>query len=113
MQTTLSQAQMALYPTLIHCKQQLMQHYGPVFDALILYGSAARGELTPDSDIDLLVLLNSPLDYFKELRTIVDLLYPIQLEASHWISAKPATREDFTHGLTQLYRNIEQDGILL
>ena len=43
--------------------------------------SAARGDAVPTSDIDLLVLLSQPLDYFAELRKIVDLLYPIQLES--------------------------------
>jgi len=113
MQTTLSQTQLVLQPTLTRCKQELVQHYGAKFKALILYGSAAREQLTPQSDIDLLVLLESPLDYFKELRTLVDLLYPIQLEATYWISAKPAATEEFEQGLTQLYRNIQQDGILL
>lgn len=39
------------------------------------------------SDIDLLVLLSTPFDYFAELRQIVDLLYPIQLESEQLISA--------------------------
>lgn len=90
-----------------------MQHYGAKLNALVLYGSAAREQLMPQSDIDLLVLLEPPLDYFKELRTLVDLLYPLQLEATHWISAKPAATDEFEQGLTQLYRNIQQDGILL
>jgi predicted nucleotidyltransferase len=52
--------------------------------------SAARGELREESDIDLLVLLSEPLDLFQELKTIVKVLHPLQLEATHWISAKPA-----------------------
>lgn len=112
MQTKLPPTQ-ELQPILTRCKHQLMQHYGTTFNALILYGSAARNQLTPHSDIDLLVLLEPPLDYFKELRTIVDLLYSLQLEASHWISAKPAARDEFEQGLTQFYRNIQQDGILV
>ena len=69
--------------------------------------------MTDKSDINLLVLLAQPLDYFKELRTLVDLLYPLQLEASHWISAKPADLDEFVAGTIQLYRNIQQEGIFL
>lgn len=98
---------------LTKCKQILTQHYQDRLQAIFLYGSAARKELTADSDLDLLVVLPKPFDYFQELRTIVDLLYPLQLEASHWISAKPAESSEFSSGAIQLYRNIHQEGIKL
>jgi len=47
------------------------------FKGLILYGSVARYQASSESDIDLLVLLGKPFDHFRELRRIVDLLYPI------------------------------------
>ena len=42
-------------------------------DALVLYGSKARGDDTPDSDIDLLVLTGRPLttDETSEMRAAV------------------------------------------
>ena len=98
-------------PTLQACKKALVKHYGHRLQGLILFGSAARQEMTSTSDIDLLILLPQPLDYFQELRDIVDLLYPIQLEASHWISARPAAQADFSAGITQLYRNIQKEGV--
>jgi uncharacterized protein len=79
--------------------------------SIVLYGSAARQEMTDESDIDLLVILMKPLDYFVELRTIVELIYPLQMEASHWISAKPA--EAFEAGAIQLYRNVLREGVIL
>jgi uncharacterized protein len=113
MQTLTPPLSASIQLTLAHCKQRLQQHYTDKFKALILYGSAANQQLTPQSDLDLLVLLEPPLDYFQELRAIVDLLYPLQLDASHWISAKPAATTEFEQGLTQLYRNIYQEGIAL
>ncbi|NEQ33050.1 MAG: nucleotidyltransferase domain-containing protein [Leptolyngbya sp. SIO4C5] len=100
-------------PAIETCKHILAQHYGDRLRSVILYGSAARRELTDSSDIDLLVLLSQPLDYFKELRIIVDLLYPMQLEANHWISAKPAGFDEFEAGINQLYRNVKREGIAL
>jgi len=47
------------------------------------------------------------------LRTIVELLYPIQLESEILISARPATIDDFEQGRLQLYRNIQREGIRL
>ena len=69
------------------CKHILSDYYGDKFQGLILYGSMARGQTDNFSDIDLLVLLNTPFNYFQELRKIVELLYPVQLESENLISA--------------------------
>ena len=95
------------------CRRELEKHYGTQFKGLILYGSLARNQADVDSDIDLLVLLNQPFDYFNELRRIVDLLYPIQLESERLISAKPAPLDEFEIGSIQLYRNAKLDGVAI
>lgn len=93
------------------CKEILSHYYGSRLKGIILYGSAARGDAVPSSDIDLLVLLSAPVDYFAELRQIVDLLYPIQLESEQLISAKPALASDFEMGSISLYRNARREGV--
>lgn len=45
-----------------HCKAILENHYGPRLKGVVLYGSTARNQAVPSSDIDLLVLLEEPLD---------------------------------------------------
>lgn len=113
MKTFDQSSKLAISPILQACKQALANHYGGRFEGMVLFGSAARQELTPDSDIDLLVLLDNLLNYSQELRTIVEILYPLQLESSHWISAKPVAIDEFEAGTTQLYRNAQQEGILV
>jgi predicted nucleotidyltransferase len=113
MKTTQPPLPPAIAETIAACKQVLTAHYGSRLHRLILFGSAARQQLSPDSDIDLLVILVPPVDYFQELRTLVDLLYPLQLDASHWVSAKPASLTEFEAGATQLYRNIQQEGCVV
>ena len=93
------------------CKEVLSQYYGPRLQSVILYGSLARGDADMASDIDLLVLLSAPFDYFAELRQIVDLLYPIQLESEQLISAKPALASDYEVGTISLYRNARREGV--
>lgn len=95
------------------CRAVLQTDYGPQFKGLVLYGSTARGHADAASDIDLLVLLSGPFDYFWGLRRIVDLLYPIQLETDRLVSAKPAAVEEFEVGSTRLYRNARREGVLL
>jgi uncharacterized protein len=93
------------------CKDALAQYYGSRMKGVILYGSMARGEANLESDIDLLILLSPPFDYFFELRQIVDLLYPIQLESEQLISAKPALASDYEVGSISLYRNARREGV--
>lgn len=93
------------------CKKTLAKYYGSRFKGLVLYGSTARRQASPTSDIDLLVLLGKPFDYFFELRQIIDLLYPIQLESEQLISAKPTPLDEFETGSIQLYRNAQKEGI--
>lgn len=93
------------------CKKALAAHYGLRLRGVVLYGSVARNKAQEASDIDLLVLLDGPFDYFAELRTIVDLLYPFQMESDHLISAKPADANEFEAGLVQLYRSAKREGV--
>ncbi len=95
------------------CKTTLKDHYGSQFKGLILYGSVARNQASPASDIDLLVLLSQPFNYFDELRQIIELLYPIQLESDQLISAKPVLLDEFEQGRIQLYRSAKREGILV
>lgn len=92
------------------CKAILSAYYGVQFGGLVVFGSTARQQAGPESDLDLLVLLTRPFDYFAELRRIVELLYPVQLESEQLISAKPAPLEAFEQGTLQLYRNARHEG---
>ncbi len=95
------------------CKKNLAGYYGKRLAGLLLYGSQIRQQSDPESDIDLLVLLRGPMDYFHELHTIVELLYPVQLESDRLISAKPALVDDFEDGSIQLYRTAKREGMLV
>ena len=61
--------------------QQIIQKYKP--DKIILFGSAARGEGTPDSDADFLIIKkDTPLygsDRIRELSRLVERKIPIDL----------------------------------
>ena len=95
------------------CKTILARSYRSQFRGLILYGSIARNQASVESDIDLLVLLAPPFDYFRELRKIVELLYPVQLKNERLISAKPVPWDDFERGAIRFYRIVKQEGIVV
>lgn len=103
----------AVHDLLAQCNAILASHYGSRMAGLVLYGSEARGESSDESDIDLLVLLHEPFDYFRELRVLVELVYPLQLASSRLLSVKPAGASAFERGGLQLYRNARAEGVRL
>jgi predicted nucleotidyltransferase len=50
-------------PILKKIKKGLQQIYGDQIDRILLYGSRARGEERPDSDIDILIVFKGEFNY--------------------------------------------------
>lgn len=95
------------------CKAALERYYRSQLKGLVTYGSATRNQADPSSDVDLLALLGQPFDYFHELRRIVELLYPMQLESDWLISARRAGWDEFEAGGVQLYRIAKRERALV
>jgi len=93
-------------------KAALRDAFGERFKGLILYGSEARGEADPDSDIDLLVLLQGPVNYWEDVHTCIHVLYPLVLEIERPIDATPADIRDYETDRWPLYREVKREGIL-
>jgi uncharacterized protein len=80
---------------------------------VLLFGSAARQEARPDSDLDLMVLLQGPVRLGRDLETIVRALYPVQLELEVPIHAIPVSGKSFEAGGYGLYRGAKREGVPL
>ena len=78
-----------------------------------LYGSEARNEAREGSDLDLMVLLDGPVRLGRDLETIVEALYPVQLEIELPIHATPVSAKVFESGEYGLYRSARLDGVFL
>jgi len=98
-------------PILKKCRSILEDLYGERLKGIVLYGSCARGTDAEDSDIDLLVLLDGPVNVAREIRRIWDVLYAVQLESDRVISVMPAETHSYRKGECNLYRNVQQEGV--
>jgi predicted nucleotidyltransferase len=95
-------------------RPRLREAFGDRLRGVVLFGSEARGEASPENDIDLFVLLEGPIDLGKDIATIVGALYPVQLEiADRPIHALPAQVEDYEAGTFAVYHAAKREGILL
>jgi len=98
---------------LAQIKPRLAEAYGARLQSIVLYGSEARREAQPDSDIDLLVILRGPVHLWDDLRTAVRALFPLSLLWDRPISPMPVDSSDYAEGDCPLYRSVRHEGITL
>ncbi|HAS54186.1 MAG TPA: nucleotidyltransferase domain-containing protein [Nitrospiraceae bacterium] len=82
---------------------------------LVLYGSRARRDASPDSDYDLLVIADGPATLEQEDRFRRS-IYPIELETGAVLTVILANRDDWNSALYDampFYRNIKREGVVL
>jgi len=92
-------------------KARLQRVHGERLQGIVLFGSAARSEVTEDSDIDMLVLLRGPLKFGRDLQLNIDALYPLSLEIGHPISAKPVDGKHFDEYDCPLFESVKKEGV--
>jgi len=81
---------------------------------VILYGSRARGNAKSDSDWDILVLTDYPVDNHKE-KTFRDHLYELELQTGEPFSIFVYSKQDWNtkQRITPYYVNVTSKGIQL
>ena len=85
--------------------------YGPRLVRLMLFGSQARGDAEPGSDIDVLVVLEGPVRPGEEIRRTLDSVADLSLENSVVFSCIFVSRERFETELSPLLINVRREGV--
>lgn len=80
-------------------------------EGVYLYGSQARGDATPDSDIDLLIVLHGEFDYDQTKEKILDLTCQLSLDNDTVISTFLISEEKFSKAGTPFLMNVHREGI--
>ena len=80
---------------------------------LVLFGSQARGDAEPGSDIDVLVVLKGPVSPYEEITRTGEIVADLSLQFTEVISCVFMDEERFMHRNGPLLRNIRREGVTI
>ncbi len=92
-------------------REKLEELYGPRLVNLVLFGSHARGDAEPGSDIDLLIVLRGPVNAGEEIQRTGGIVSDLSLENDVVISCIFMEEQRYLHRNGPLLRNIRREGI--
>ncbi len=92
-------------------KRELAPLLGDRLDRIVLYGSHARGEAQPGSDIDVLVVLRGDFDYGDLIRLTSSVVSRLSLEYDVVISRAFVTPERYEKEQSPFLLNVRREGI--
>ncbi|WP_233258670.1 nucleotidyltransferase domain-containing protein [[Phormidium] sp. ETS-05] len=94
-------------------KNWFKAHYSEQVVQIILYGSQARGEAKPDSDIDLLIVMKSTFNYVDEIEKTSDFIQELSLKYDTVISRAFVSEQRFNVEKSPFILNVHREGIVL
>jgi len=92
-------------------KKELLQIYGDQIHSILLYGSRARGDERPDSDIDILIVLKDEFKYSEMLKRSSDMAASLSLENDVVISRAFVTENDYRERQIPFLMNVRREAI--
>lgn len=92
-------------------KEKLRDLYADRLRGLYLFGSYARGTQEPESDLDVLVILDSYQDYGAEIRRTGKLISDLSLENDLSISIVFVRESEWKQGDNPFLRNVRREAV--
>ncbi len=92
-------------------RAELSAALGDELDSVLLYGSQARGDARPDSDIDLLIVIRGQFDPADVRRRTAHIASRLSLEYDTVISRAFVTRQQFEHEMSPFLLNVRDEAV--
>ena len=96
---------------LFELKSGLKRIYEDRLHGVYLFGSYARGDQDPESDLDVLIVLNDFSSYSREVKRTGELVSNLSLKYNISISRTFMREVDWQMGDTPLLRNVRAEAI--
>ena len=84
--------------------------YGDRLARTVLFGSHARGDARPDSDVDVLVVLRGPLDTYAEIKRLVPVAMGLWEHYGLDVQLTPLSAERYADDRHPLVMNVRREG---
>jgi uncharacterized protein len=95
-------------------RERLEKLYGDRLDKLVLFGSQARGDAEPDSDIDIMVVLKDQVVFGEEMWRTSMIRGDVSLKYNTVVSCLYMSTERYERDLEEpLLINVREEGVLV
>ena len=92
-------------------QQELAKALGSQLERVVLYGSRARGEARPDSDIDVLIVVKGEVNYPDLMQRTSEIVAGVSLQNDVVISRTFASRAQFETAQNPFFINVRREGV--
>ena len=92
-------------------RERLEELYGPRLERVVLFGSQARGDATPESDVDVLVVLHGDVRPVEEIRRTGRMVSEASLHTGLDVAVSFISAERFHSEETPFVLNVRREGV--
>lgn len=100
-------------PIVTELRERLDALYGPRLVKMILYGSQARGDAEPGSDIDVLVVLRGLVRPGEEIERTSDIRLDMSLEHNTVVSCAYVSNNRYQTERSPFLLNARREGVVI
>ena len=94
-------------------KARLEALYGDRLDHVVLYGSRARGDARPDSDVDLLVVLRGAYEPYVEIKRMTQFYFDLLFRYDVSFSMQPYSTDEVADTSNPFMESVSEDALAL